>query len=1275
MAEPSRRPQRIRRVACLAAAVALWVPGGMADGGHGEAGLTVVPRATSSTVAEIGRTRMLVLDAIAVGEPGAAIVTVEPAGVLDIVSGPMMVEGRPLGYLRVRGVAAGDARVVVGGQEVQVEVLAPRVGRSQEHLVPRIVAPLPGAWVWGRFAVGMERHVEPLAEEGRMFLRLSDGSEVEASRTSDASLGPDRRAVFEVDAESVSEGRVLLTPVVRFDGGAETLGEPVEVIVASRGSLSVMESEAEAQHNIVRPRRFQDAGRPTARSPEASGGLYFVNNGAYPAVCIPVEVDHAGHYQVFVRAMGTLAGGELPWVDVVVDGAQFPVTGAPLVTMRWHRLAVGTPVWLEAGVRIITPFFANDFYVEGVADRNLMLDTVEIARVGPSEAPGEDERLDGESGLVILPLDRASSTGGGGAMSAMSGGAMGQMPGAMQGGAMGAMQGGSMQAGAMVAMVQGAGPGTADDPMGLSVVPIRIALDRPLDGLEATGDLQIDAQAWTPQVRGTASDAPEVLIFVNGREVGRQRTFAPRFIVGAGDLDVGDNHIELVAMTPPGPAPVRAEARTPPQRIRFHPDPSSPRAEPTRDHRYGIHDPAWDDRARALRRNEHHPRERAAAAMYSQETIRLALPAELEGAFEIGVETMGTHFEGAPELTIVLERPGDGEPSPLGVIRAPTWWDTRFLSRRAIEAGPKTLAITFSNDRFEPGVGDRNVWVQAVVLREVHATPDRFPPAVELLYPSPGVEVYMADAVVVRATDDRRLDRIELLVNGEASGSRRWVGPRAGPLVLPLLARDLDPGEHTLTVRAIDAAGNPRDSAPVVVRVLAEEPEGGTAYDRAITLLDRFAFGPDARELAAILSMGGRAWLEDRLSRAVDDAGDLSAMAQGLIRFEDGRYDYGPPRRALEHACHTPNPVRARFVLWAQNHFSTWIRKAEGDRKWREHVEFARLGAAPFHDLLLASARSPAMLRYLDQDRSFAGRLNENYAREILELHTMGVHGGYTQEDVTTLAALITGWTASTLGEGRAGGAPRGLSFRFDPASSSAGPATALGMAFPETARADRYDRVLTILEALAAHPSTARHIARRLAEAYAATPAPEGLVRDLALVFERTGGDTRAMLLAMSEHPEFWAAARERRLAHPLDYALRLSRTTGWVNPWRLSEYLQLSGAQIFDRSTPDGYPTHDAAYSDSNALVQRWSLAQSASGALVNLAPDTLRREGLSPDQQWAQRVVDSIAIGLTGRILSARSNQAAVDLLLESDAPISRRIAMIAPLVAQMPDANLK
>ena len=221
-------------------------------------------------------------------------------------------------------------------------------------------------------------------------------------------------------------------------------------------------------------------------------------------------------------------------------------------------------------------------------------------------------------------------------------------------------------------------------------------------------------------------------------------------------------------------------------------------------------------------------------------------------------------------------------------------------------------------------------------------------------------------------------------------------------------------------MRAFDAAGNPRDSAPVVVRVLAEEPEGGTAYDRAITLLDRFAFGPDARELAAILSMGGRAWLEDRLSRGVDDAGDLSAMAQGLIRFEDGRYDYGPPRRALEHACHTPNPVRARFVLWAQNHFSTWIRKAEGDRKWREHVEFARLGAAPFHDLLLASARSPAMLRYLDQDRSFAGRLNENYARDP-RAHTMGVHGGYTQEDVTTLAALLTGWTASTLGEGRPG--------------------------------------------------------------------------------------------------------------------------------------------------------------------------------------------------------------------------------------------------------------
>ena len=164
-------------------------------------------------------------------------------------------------------------------------------------------------------------------------------------------------------------------------------------------------------------------------------------------------------------------------------------------------------------------------------------------------------------------------------------------------------------------------------------------------------------------------------------------------------------------------------------------------------------------------------------------------------------------------------------------------------------------------------------------------------------------------------------------------------------------------------------------------------------------------------------------------------------------------------------------------------------------------------------------------------------------------------------------------------------------------------------------------------------------------------------------------------MLVAMSRHPSFWTNVERGRMTTPFDYAMRMARTTQHHHPWRLGEYLQLSGFQVFERSTPDGYPTEDVAYADSNAMVQRWSLAQDASGAIANLVPDSWRWDGVTPDRAWAQRVVDALAIGLTGRVLSERSNEAAIDLLLSTEAPVSQRVRIIAPVVAQMPEANLR
>ena len=418
--------------------------------------------------------------------------------------------------------------------------------------------------------------------------------------------------------------------------------------------------------------------------------------------------------------------------------------------------------------------------------------------------------------------------------------------------------------------------------------------------------------------------------------------------------------------------------------------------------------------------------------------------------------------------------------------------------------------------------------------------------------------------------------------------------------MFPLLLRGLKPGRHTLAVRAIDAAKNESTSKPVTIDVLAAAPTELGHYDRAIRMLDRFAFGPDQDSLAAILTEGETAWLTDQLSRPFNSAGDLEALSNTVARYPNNRGGNEVQRRVILHALTTPNPARARFVMWAENHFSTWVKKTEGPRKWNEHIAFARLGVAPFADLLEASSRSPAMLRYLDQENSFATRLNENYAREIMELHCLGVHGGYTQQDVTSLAHLLTGWTVSREGDGRSGGEMSIYNFRFDPSLNDRGDIKVIGVEFPASEKDGAYDRIQHALQVLASHPSTAQFIAKRLADHYLGCPAPDAVVADLTRVFESTNGDMKEMLLALAKHPAFWSpepgsptgAFPAQRLAHPQDFVLRLSRVSRHINANQASDFLGRTGQGLFDRATPDGYPEFDSDYTDSNAMIQRWQL-----------------------------------------------------------------------------------
>jgi uncharacterized protein (DUF1800 family) len=258
-----------------------------------------------------------------------------------------------------------------------------------------------------------------------------------------------------------------------------------------------------------------------------------------------------------------------------------------------------------------------------------------------------------------------------------------------------------------------------------------------------------------------------------------------------------------------------------------------------------------------------------------------------------------------------------------------------------------------------------------------------------------------------------------------------------------------------------------------------------------------------------------------------------------------------------------------------------WLKAADDRAVIRKHA----LGN--FTELLRASALSPAMLWYLDgrvnARRKPSDKPNENYARELMELHTLGVHGGYTQQDVMEVARCLTGWTVRDRKKLRKG------SVEFHPGAHDDGPKTVLGQTIPAGLGMRDLDRVLNIL---VAHPSTARYLARKLCTTFIADEPPAAAIDATAAAFARTGGDIRGTLRALFRTPEF-AAAKGTKFKRPFHFvvsALRgLNARTDAGRP--VIDALLRMGHAPFRYPTPDGYPEEATHWTSS--LLWRWNFA----------------------------------------------------------------------------------
>ncbi len=315
-------------------------------------------------------------------------------------------------------------------------------------------------------------------------------------------------------------------------------------------------------------------------------------------------------------------------------------------------------------------------------------------------------------------------------------------------------------------------------------------------------------------------------------------------------------------------------------------------------------------------------------------------------------------------------------------------------------------------------------------------------------------------------------------------------------------------------------------------------------------------------------------------------------------------------------AVYSEHQLQELLVDFWFNHFNVYVDKGS-DRY--SITSYERDAIRPhvfdkFYDLLLATAKSPAMLFYLDNwqsvgpdekprpNKNGAKRgLNENYGRELLELHTLGVDGGYTQQDVINVARCFTGWTIA--------GPKKGGDFEFNDKVHDHGQKIVLGQIIPAGGGISDGMRVISIL---AHHPSTAHFISLRLAQRFVADNPPPSLVNRMAETFMKTGGDLREVMATMIYSGEFWSPGSYRaKVKTPFEMVVSAVRATGAdvTSAFLLNNQIQRLGEPLYKKVEPNGYPIANADWVSSASLLDRMNFALALAhnhvpGVKVNLA-----------------------------------------------------------------------
>ncbi len=402
------------------------------------------------------------------------------------------------------------------------------------------------------------------------------------------------------------------------------------------------------------------------------------------------------------------------------------------------------------------------------------------------------------------------------------------------------------------------------------------------------------------------------------------------------------------------------------------------------------------------------------------------------------------------------------------------------------------------------------------------------------------------------------------------------------------------------------------------------QPPANAGIDPVAHALNRFTFGAAPGEYGRVAKMGVSAFIEEQLAPESIENGRCE---RALARFCDlwgeplGEH-YEEDDESLSPILRRVTTLRAIYSnqqlfevmceFWS-DHFN--IDPGKGDCRWskpsddRDVIRKHALGN--FRDMLRASALSPAMLWYLDgqanEKRKSEDKPNENYARELMELHTLGVHGGYSQNDVMEVARCLSGWTLRS--KKKVGGfidfkMPGGKLFKdrgevyFRPEAHDSGTKRVLGQEISGGSGESDIERVIDIV---ASHASTARFIATKLCKRFIADDPAESAVSAVAIKFTETKGDIKATLRAIFATPEFHASAgvKMKRPFHFIVSALRATnaQTDGDKG---VQQFLEKMGQAPFRYPTPDGYPMEASSW--ESTLLWRWKFALALSNNKID-------------------------------------------------------------------------